>query len=134
MRSEWQERVVRGAEAVFSGVLYGFLIFVVYSPWLAAIVIGGGLTWFQVVCRHHPLWVCLPLCLGIPLLLAWLLHREYRDGNGSRVESGCGCGLLPLLLFLIMWPVFLQAYHKAAHLQAAQEKARHHAPLTPPHR
>lgn len=92
-----------------------------YMPWIAAVVIGGMLTWFNVVELHRSPWWAV-LLMGLPLSLAAGLHYLFtKDSEGSRNELGFGCGLIPLVLLLILWPVFMRA-HSA---EARRARLRH---------
>lgn len=111
------------AEAFEAGLFY--LLF--HLHWVAAIVIGSWLTRYNLVERHHPLWLSLIYGFGIPLLLV-VLHALFYDGsNGAKNETGCTCGIMALMLFFILVPVFMKAAEKAR-----QHRAHHlAAPVAP---
>ena len=109
----WKQK----AEQVTDILLGTVATLLIYMPWIAALVIGFYLTRFNVKDLHHSLLPGVLLWLGLPFLLAGLHYWMYKDGAGTRTEMGCGCGLLPLILFLILWPTFMQARQKALKLR-----------------
>ena len=84
----------------------------IFMPWIAALVIGFCLTQFNMRELRHSLWPGILLWLGVPILLAGLHFWMYKDGSGPRTEMVCLCGLLPLIFFLVIWPLLMKVRQK----------------------
>ncbi len=94
-----------------------------YMPCVAGLVIGSVLTWFNVVELHKSPVFSFLLCLAIPFILAFFLCFFGVGIFGTEAEAGIGCGVVPLVLFLLLWHTFLVDFHKARNARLAAARA-----------
>ena len=102
MNPKWHDRLFE--------VLFAFVLLAM--PWLAAIIIGGGLTWYNFVVLHHTLWHSMMYGYWLPLLLLGFNYLFYWHSPNTRNEMGCAYSVIWLILFLILAPMVVKAHHK----------------------
>ena len=110
---EWYEH--RIADRIITAILTPIVLGAYFLPLIAACVAGFVIAHFNRAELHHSLGVSILYGFWLPVLLASLFYGMYRNAIGAGSEIGCGCGLMPLILFFILWPVYTKMHFTMTH-------------------